>query len=208
MAFINEKTHDLNAKIVYVGPAGSGKSTNLRWIAEKTDKDRVGDLITMNRQEAGRTAYFDFLPIFVGKLRGFKTRVHLYSLPGNAPFNSTRRLILRGVDALVFVADSDPRRLQDNLDALKQARDGLTSVGLDPAKMTMIFQYNKRDLADAVPEADLSELLGIRSQSVFPAVASQGEGVYDTLRRASRLVLDNILEDSRGRTNGRAQAGA
>ncbi len=193
MAFVNHKTRELNAKIVYVGPAGSGKSANLRVVAERTDKEHVGNLIALER-DGGRTAYFDFLPLFLGKIRGYRTRLHLYSVPGRIPFPSTRGMLLKGADAIVFVADSDPGRLHENLEYLKKIRGVMESLGADLEKIPFVFQLNKRDLPNAVGEEDLKNVLGTDGRPVFCAVAKNGEGVFDTLKAASRLILDAMLK--------------
>jgi len=193
MAFINYKTRELNAKIVYVGPTGSGKTTNLRVIAERTDKQHIGELVSLERG-ADRTAYFDFLPMFLGKIRGFRSRLHLYSVPGKVPYESSRRMILKGADAIVFVADSEAARLQDNLESLKQVRGIMSSLGVDLDSVPLIVQLNKRDAEKAVSEEDLKRLLETGDRPVFPAVAMTGAGVFDTVRAASRLVLDNMLK--------------
>jgi mutual gliding-motility protein MglA len=193
MAFINYKTRELNAKIVYVGPTGAGKTTNLRVIAERTEKQHIGDLVSLEHG-SDKTAYFDFLPLFLGKIRGFRSRLHLFTVPGKVPFESSRRMILKGADALVFVADSDPARAQENLECYRQVRTLLKSYGTDPDAAPMVFQWNKRDAENAIPEEELKRLLDIGDRPAFSATATTGQGVFDTLRTASRLVLDSMMK--------------
>lgn len=196
MVFLNRNTRELNAKIVYVGPPSSGKSTNLRIIAERTKKEHVGDLITLDGMGA-RTATFDFLPLAIGRLRGYRTHLHLYTLPGSVPYATSRRMILKGVDALVFVADSDPAKVQENLECLSSLRKTLSRVSRNK-KIPMVFQLNKRDLPHALPEDEMARLLGIGDQPVLPSVANTGQGVFDTLRSVSRLVLGKMMGSSAG----------
>ncbi len=196
VAFINYKTRDLNAKVVYVGPPGSGKSTNLRCIGERTAKQHVGDLISLNR-DAERTAYFDFLPLFLGRIHGFRSRLHLYTLPGHIPFDSSKRMILSGIDAMVFVADSGPDRVQDNLDSWKQIRATLADYGLDWKAIPRAVQFNKRDVAGALAEDELRRLLDVEGAGVFGCVAVTGQGVFDTLKYVSREILRRMLQSGR-----------
>ncbi len=191
MVFINRNSRELNAKIVYVGPAGSGKTTNLRVISERTDKEYVGELICLERDRS-HTAYFDFLPLYLGRIRGFKARLLVYAIPGAIPFETSRRMIFNGVDAVVFVADSDPTRVQENLDCLTETYKLFDTYNIDPSKIPFIFQLNKRDLPHAVPEYELIRLLSTTDRPVFPAVAQNGKGVFDTFREASRRVLDKM----------------
>lgn len=194
MAFINYKTKDLNAKVVYVGPPGSGKSTNLRCIAERTAREHVGDLISLNR-EIERTAYFDFLPLFLGRIRGFRSRLHLYTLPGHIPFDSSRRMILSGLDGFVFVADSSPDRRQENRDAWKAIRAAFQEAGVDWKACPHAFQFNKRDVAEAAATEELARLLDLPENTpTFGAVALTGVGVFDTLRHVSGALLDRMLK--------------
>ena len=193
MAFINYKTRELNAKIVYVGPTGAGKTTNLRIVAERTEKQHIGEHVSLER-DADKTAYFDFLPLFLGKIRGFRSRLHLYTVPGKVPFESSRRMILKGADAIVFVADSDPARMQENLDIHKQIRKLLLSYDMDPDAIPFVFQWNKRDVKDAIPVAELASLLDAKGRPAFPAIAATGYGVFETLRSVSGLVLDSMMK--------------
>jgi mutual gliding-motility protein MglA len=192
MAFINYKTRELNAKIVYAGPTGSGKTTNLRVIAERTEKQHIGELVSLERGQ-DHTAYFDFLPMFLGRIRGFRSRLNLYTIPGKAPFESTRRMIVNGVDALVFVVDSDPAHLQDNLESLRNVKNLLVSLGAKLESVPHVFQFNKRDIPGAVEEAELRRVLETDGRPVFPATALTGQGVFDTLRTASKLVIESMI---------------
>ena len=196
MVFINRSTRELHAKVVYVGPPSSGKSTNLRVIAERTDKNHVGEMISLDR-DRDRTAYFDFLPMTLGRIRGYTCRMHLYSIPGRMPFRSSRRMIIKGVDAMVFVADSDPARVQENLQSLKVTQDAMIKFGVDPDTTPLIFQFNKRDLPHAVAQEELAALLETDGHLVFPSVALTGEGVFDTLRAVSRIVLDRLIGEQK-----------
>ncbi|MCZ7584983.1 MAG: GTPase domain-containing protein [Deltaproteobacteria bacterium] len=188
MAFVNRKTRELNAKIVYVGAPGAGKTQNLRTIAKRTEEKHKGEFVALG-QGSGKTNYFEFIPIFIGRVRGFHMRLHLYALPGRSGYAASRRMIMKGADAVVFVADSDPAHLQDNLEWLKTLR-----AELGGADVPVVFQFNKRDLHNAISSEQLKGMLGVNGHPAFEAVATQGYGVLDTLKAAARTVLDRLAE--------------
>ncbi|MBZ0274476.1 gliding-motility protein MglA [bacterium] len=192
MVFLNDHAKELNAKIVYVGPSGSGKTANLKCVADRTDRRHVGELISLERQ-ANHTAYFDFLPLFLGRIHGYRARLHLYTIPGRLPFASTERMIMKGLDAMVFVVDSDRARMQDNYEAMRRAWDALRAAGVDPDTLPIVFQLNKRDLPTAAPADELLRLLDVGARPWFGASATKGEGVFDTVRAAAGLVLERMM---------------
>ena len=188
MTFINHAARELNCKIVYYGPGLGGKTTNLEWIYEKTREDCRGKLISL-ATESDRTLFFDFLPLELGTVRGFRTRFHLYTVPGQVFYDASRKLILKGVDGLVFVADSQELRRDANLEAIDNLRTNLTDHGLDLDTLPYVLQLNKRDLGGAVAVAELEQELRIKGEPVHEAVASTGRGVFETLKSAVKLVL-------------------
>ena len=188
MSFINFAAREINCKIVYYGAGLGGKTTNLQFIFEKTGPQHRGKMISL-ATETERTLFFDFLPLDVGTVRGFKTRFHLYTVPGQVFYDASRKLILRGVDGVVFVADSQRERMDANLEALDNLQTNLRDYGYDFASMPYVLQLNKRDLPTAVPIDDLKRDLARKGEPVFEAVASQGKGVFDTLKEVARQVL-------------------
>ena len=188
------KTQDkkeINCKIVYYGPGLGGKTTNIQYIYQKTSSQNKGQMITLNTENE-RTLFFDFLPLDLGEIRGFKTRFHLYTVPGQVFYEASRKLILRGVDGLVFVADSQVERMEANLESFHGLERNLLDQGYDLAKVPMVMQWNKRDLPNIVPVEDLQMQLNKRKNPSFEAIASQGHGVFETLKMVSKSVLLNI----------------
>jgi len=191
MSFVNYHTKEINCKIVYYGPGLGGKTTNIQYIYQKTSSQNKGQMITLNTENE-RTLFFDFLPLDLGEIRGFKTRYHLYTVPGQVFYEASRKLILRGVDGLVFVADSQVERMEANIESLTGLEKNLTEQGYDISKVPMVMQWNKRDLPNIVAVEDLQQQLNKRKNPAFEAIASQGDGVFETLKMISKSVLLNI----------------
>ncbi|HEV8337767.1 MAG TPA: GTPase domain-containing protein [Candidatus Polarisedimenticolia bacterium] len=188
MTFINYAAREINCKIVYYGPGLGGKTTNLKWIYGKSSPTSRGKLISL-ATETDRTLFFDFLPLDLGTIRGFKTRFHLYTVPGQVFYDASRKLILKGVDGVVFVADSQAARMEANVESLKNLQTNLKEQGYDLAKLSYVLQLNKRDMSTAVPVEEMKRQLVIRNEPVFEAVAQNGTGVFDTLKAIARMVL-------------------
>jgi signal recognition particle receptor subunit beta len=191
MSFINYAAREINCKIVYYGPGLGGKTTNIQWIHEKTREDAKGKLISL-ATESERTLFFDFLPIELGTIRGFRTRFHLYTVPGQVFYDASRKLILKGVDGVVFVADSQEARMDANVEAISNLRLNLKDQGYDLENMPYALQLNKRDLPSAVALAELEEALRIKDEPLFEAVATTGDGVFETLKSIIKLVLKDL----------------
>ncbi|MGZ4821089.1 MAG: GTP-binding protein [Terriglobales bacterium] len=188
LSFINFAAREINCKIVYYGAGLGGKTTNLQYIFDKTGEKQKGKMISL-ATETDRTLFFDFLPLDLGTVRGFKTRFHLYTVPGQVFYDASRKLILRGVDGVVFVADSQEERLDANVEALDNLRDNMKEHGYDFLKIPYVLQLNKRDLPNALPVDSLKNELVKRSEPVFESVACQGTGVFETLKEVARQVL-------------------
>ncbi len=188
MALINYATREINVKIVYYGPGLGGKTTNLRWIYGKLDQNTKGKMITL-ATEMDRTLFFDFLPVDLGKVRGFQTRFHLYTVPGQVFYNASRRIILRGADGIIFVADSQRERREDNIDSLENLRDNLATFNLRLSDTPYVMQYNKRDLPNLMTVAEMEGLLNTERVLYFESVATQGIGVFDTLKEIAKTVI-------------------
>lgn len=195
MSFINYSSREINCKIVYYGPGLCGKTTNLQYIYAKTNPEAKGKMISLET-ETERTLFFDFLPLSLGEIRGFKTRFHLYTVPGQVFYDASRKLILKGVDGVVFVADSQVERLDANIESLENLRENLEEQGYDLDKLPYVVQYNKRDLPTAVDAGYLRELLNPTRVPDFEGVATTGMGVFDTLKAVAKQVL---IELKRGR---------
>ena len=224
MSMINYASREINCKIVYYGPGLGGKTSNLEHIYGKVKPDTRGKLISL-ATETERTLFFDFLPVDLGTIRGFKTRFHLYTVPGQVYYNASRKLILKGVDGIVFVADSQVERMEANLEAMQNLYDNMAEYGYDLTKMPFVIQYNKRDLPNAAPLEELQQTLNpgwevtdparmkvtpdtfhpgeniidqlptgewVERATYFEAVAVTGDGVFDTLKAVSKLVLKTL----------------
>jgi signal recognition particle receptor subunit beta len=191
MSFVNYVTKEVNCKIVYYGPGLGGKTTNIQYVYQKTSGDSKGNIISLNTENE-RTLFFDFLPLDLGEIRGFKTRFHLYTVPGQVFYEASRKLILRGVDGVVFVADSQVERMEANIESLKSLEKNLTDQGYDVSKIPLVMQWNKRDLPNATAVADLQNALNKWKAPEYEAVAVKGTGVFDTLKMISKLVLMNL----------------
>ncbi len=188
MSFINFAAREINCKIVYYGPGLGGKTTNLQVVFDKTADKQKGKMISL-ATETDRTLFFDFLPLDLGTVRGFKTRFHLYTVPGQVFYDASRKLILRGVDGVVFVADSQEERMDANVEALENLNDNLKEHGYDFNKIPYVLQLNKRDLPNVMTVDALKKELIKKSEPVFEAVAFQGVGVFETLKEVARQVL-------------------
>lgn len=188
MVLFNYSTKELTAKVVYYGAGLCGKTTNLQWIHEQLPIKNKGKMLSL-ATEADRTLFFDFLPIELGTIRGMKTRVQLYTVPGQVFYNATRRMVLKGADCVVFVADSQDAMIEANADAMKNLRENLIANELDPDTIPLVIQYNKRDLPNAAPLADLNKVLNTRGVPYVEASAKTGKGVEDTLKVATQLVF-------------------
>jgi hypothetical protein len=185
---INYASREINCKLVYYGPGLGGKTTNLEYVYGKINPDTRGKLISLATEQE-RTLFFDFLPVDLGSIRGFKTRFHLYTVPGQVYYNASRRLILKGVDGIVFVADSQAERMDANIAAMENLYENLADYGYDPQKLPIILQWNKRDLPNAVPIEEIRAQLNPTGLPEYEAVAVEGKGVFDTLRAVSKQVL-------------------
>jgi mutual gliding-motility protein MglA len=195
MSFINYMAREINCKIVYYGPGLCGKTTNLQYIYEKTNPTAKGKMISL-ATETERTLFFDFLPIALGEIRGFKTRFHLYTVPGQVFYDASRKLILKGVDGVIFVADSQIERLEANQESVDNLRQNLAEQGYVLDKLPYVMQYNKRDLPNTVPVEELRELLNPTRVPEYEASARTGPGVFETLKAVSKLVLNELKRGS------------
>jgi signal recognition particle receptor subunit beta len=191
MSFINYSSREINCKIVYYGPGLCGKTTNLQYVYAKTNPEAKGKMISL-ATETERTLFFDFLPLSLGEIRGFKTRFHLYTVPGQVFYDASRKLILKGVDGVVFVADSQIERMEANLESVENLRVNLAEQGYDLAKVPYVVQYNKRDLPNIATVEELHRLINPKNVPEFQAVAPTGVGVFDTLKAVAKLVLTEL----------------
>jgi signal recognition particle receptor subunit beta len=191
MTFINYASREINCKIVYYGPGLCGKTTNLQHIFDATSPQARGKLISL-ATETDRTLFFDFMPLELGTVRGFKTRFHLYTVPGQVFYDASRKLILKGVDGVVFVADSQEERMDANIESLYNLEENLRAQGYDLMKLPYVLQLNKRDLPNVIPVEELREELFRKGEPVVEAVASVGTGVFDTLKAVAKQVLTEL----------------
>ncbi|MBT3585349.1 MAG: gliding-motility protein MglA [Halobacteriovoraceae bacterium] len=191
MSFVNYHTKEVNCKIVYYGPGLGGKTTNIQHVYQKTVGESKGDIISLNTENE-RTLFFDFLPLDLGEIRGFKTRFHLYTVPGQVFYEASRKLILRGVDGIIFVADSQVEKMESNVESLQNLEKNLIEQGHDPENIPLVLQWNKRDLPNTTSLEDLENQLNKWKVPSFTAVATSGEGVFDSLKMVSKLVLMNL----------------
>jgi mutual gliding-motility protein MglA len=189
--FINFPAREINCKLVYYGPGLGGKTANLQWIYEHTGTNQKGKMISL-ATETDRTLFFDFLPLDLGTVRGFKTRLHLYTVPGQVFYEASRKLILKGADGVVFVADSQEERLDANLETIENLREHLKEHKLDFNTIPYVLQLNKRDVPGVLPVEELTKQLQIKGEPVTEAVAIDGQGVFETLREVARLVLAEL----------------
>jgi len=197
MSFINYSSREINVKLVYYGPGLCGKTTNLQYIYKKTNPDAKGKMISL-ATETERTLFFDFLPLALGEIRGFKTRFHLYTVPGQVFYDASRKLILKGVDGVIFVADSQLERMESNIESLDNLRVNLKEQGYDLDKLPYVMQYNKRDLPQIAPVEEMKNLLNPTDVPDFEAVATTGVGVFDTLKAVAKQVLFELKKNQAG----------
>ncbi len=188
MSFINYAAREINVKIVFYGPGLCGKTTNLQYIFEKSSPQQKGKLISL-ATETDRTLFFDFLPLDLGAVRGFKTRFHLYTVPGQVFYDASRKLILKGVDGVVFVADSQEARMDANEESLRNLEDNLRENGFELKNVPYVLQFNKRDLPSAMLVDDMYRILNFKGEPTFEAVAVKGIGVFETLKAVAKQVL-------------------
>ena len=195
MSLVNFTTREITCKIVYYGPGRSGKTTNLQYIYGRVPDDRRGRMVSLATQ-TDRTLFFDFLPLELGAISGFKTRFQLYTVPGQVYYNATRRLVLQGADGVVFVADSQARQLDENLESMQNLHANLLEQGLDIRELPVVLQYNKQDLPPELifKSAELDDALNFRAWPSFPADALSGMGVFETLKAVSEGVLRKLSE--------------
>ena len=194
MTFINYAAREINCKIVYYGPGLCGKTTNIQFIYDKTGNGAKGKLISL-ATESERTLFFDFLPIELGTIRGFRTRFHLYTVPGQVFYDASRKLILKGVDGIVFVADSQEARMDANVESIRNLKENLRDHGLKLDKVPYVLQLNKRDLPTVVAVDEMTKALRLKGEPVFEAIAPRGIGVFETLK----AVVKNVLVDLKNR---------
>ena len=193
MALFNYTSREINAKIVYYGPGLSGKTTNIKAIYERITPEKKGKLITLPTY-TDRTLFFDFFPLEAGEIKGYKMRFHLYTVPGQVFYNATRKLVLKGADGVVFVADSQDGMMDSNLESLYNLKKNLADHGINMDDFPVVLQYNKRDLPGVLPVDVLDKTLNNRGVPYFSASASTGEGVLETLTAVSKLVLGDLRE--------------
>jgi signal recognition particle receptor subunit beta len=191
MSMINYASREINCKIVYYGPGLGGKTSNLEYIFSRVNPDDRGKMISL-ATETERTLFFDFLPIDLGEVRGFKTRFHLYTVPGQVYYNASRKLILKKVDGVIFVADSQTERTEANIEAMHNLYENLEAYGYDIEEIPFAIQYNKRDLPDTQSVDQLRSMLNPRGVPDFEGVAVDGTGVFETLQAVSKLVVQTL----------------
>jgi len=197
LTFINYASREINCKIVYYGPGLGGKTTNLQYIYDSTAAQSKGKLISL-ATETDRTLFFDFLPLDLGTVRGFKTRFHLYTVPGQVFYDASRKLILKGVDGVVFVADSQRERMDANVESLYNLELNLKQHGYELDKLPYVVQFNKRDLPNIVSYEDLKSELARNGEPIFESVANRGIGVFETLKAVAKQVLMELRKNSGG----------
>jgi signal recognition particle receptor subunit beta len=195
MTFINYAAREINCKIVYYGPGLGGKTTNLQWIYDKTNPAAKGKMISL-ATETDRTLFFDFLPLDLGTVKGFKVRFHLYTVPGQVFYDASRKLILKGVDAVILVADSQMERMDANEESVYNLKENLKEQGYNLASLPYVLQLNKRDLPNITSIDEMIRLLRQKEEPVFEAIASKGIGVFDTLKTCAKLTLQELRKNT------------
>ena len=193
MSFISNTLKEINLKVVYFGPGLSGKTENLNYIYKNSDSSTVGQIVGLNDQNK-RTAFFDFLPMRLGELGGFKTNLHLFTIPGYLAYESNRKLLMKGVDGIVFVADSKKEQKKSNKEFLNNLSEILYEQGLDIENIPFVFQYNHKDAKNLISTEELSAELNLYKKEEFEAVATKGEGVFETLQAISKQILTKLKE--------------
>jgi hypothetical protein len=195
VSFINFPAREINCKLVYYGPGLGGKTANLQWIYDNTGNNLKGKMISL-ATETDRTLFFDFLPLDLGTVRGFKTRFHLYTVPGQVFYEASRKLILKGADGVVFVADSQEERLDANLETLDNLKEHLKEHNLDLMTIPYILQLNKRDLPNVLPVEELKKHVGVKGEPTIEAIAINGTGIFETLKEVAKLVLAELRKSA------------
>lgn len=198
MSFVNPASKEIHLKIVYAGPGLSGKTTNIQYIYENTQSPSKGKLLALSTENE-RTLFFDFLPLAIGDVNGYDTRFHIFSIPGQTFYEISQQFLLKGVDGVVFVADSQPERMEANLESVTLLKKNLETQGFDLNRLPFVFQYNKRDLASATPIHELENALNPMKKPMFEGIAHQGKGVMETLQAISQWVIG----DFRGERGGK-----
>ena len=196
MSLVNYSTREITCKIVYYGPGRCGKTSNLQYIHAYVPDDRKGAMVSL-ATETDRTLFFDYLPLELGTISGFKTRIQLYTVPGQVYYNATRKLVLRGADGVVFVADSQREQMEENIESLRNLHENLLEENVDLKDFPLVMQYNKRDLPDIASIEELDDLLNFKGVPAHAAAAISGEGVFDTLKSISQLVLQSLSKKFR-----------
>jgi signal recognition particle receptor subunit beta len=191
MSLVNYSTREITCKIVYYGPGRCGKTSNLQYIHTFVPEDRRGAMVSL-ATETDRTLFFDFLPLDLGSISGFRTRIQLYTVPGQVYYNATRKLVLRGADGVVFVADSQREQMEENVESLRNLHENLLDDGVDMRDFPLVLQYNKRDLPEVAQVEELEDLLNFKGVPSFPAAALTGDGVFVTLKSISQQVLQSL----------------
>jgi signal recognition particle receptor subunit beta len=191
MSFINYNAKEIHCKIVYYGPSLSGKTTNLQWVYNKSIAQDKSELIELPT-DVERTLFFDFLPLEIGEIRGFKTRFHLYTVPGQVVYDASRKLILKGLDGIIFVADSQAERMEENIQSLKNLEKNIEQQGYDIRNIPLVIQYNKRDLPNALPVSELRAALNKFNAPDFEGSAREGLGVFESLKTASKAIITTL----------------
>ena len=191
MSLVNYSTREITCKIVYYGPGRSGKTTNLQYVHTAVPDERKGEMVSL-ATETDRTLFFDYFPLDLGTIAGFKTKMQLYTVPGQVYYNATRKLVLRGADGVVFVADAQKQQMEENIDSLRNLQENLLEQNLDIRQMPLVLQYNKVDLPGVHSKEEMDQALNFREVPTYTAVAVTGEGVFNTLRGISELVLKSL----------------
>jgi signal recognition particle receptor subunit beta len=191
VSFINYATKEINCKVIYFGPGLSGKTTNIQYIYENTQQDHRGRLVTLSTENE-RTLFFDFLPLAIGEVKGYKTRFHIYTIPGQTFYEVSRQFILKGVDGIVFVADSQSERMESNIEAFEALEKSLEQQGYDLNKIPLVLQYNKRDMSGIVTVRELESTFNPMKRPYFEAIANNGQGVMETLQSISQSIIREL----------------
>lgn len=192
MSFINYNAKEIHCKVVYYGPSLGGKTTNIQWVYQQTAADQRSKLVALNT-DIERTLFFDFLPLNVGDIRGFKTRFHLYTVPGQVVYDASRKLILKGLDGVIFVADSQIERMDENVESLRNLERNLEQQGYDIKEIPLIMQYNKRDLPNVASLSEMRSVLNPYNATEIEGCASEGKGVFESLKTVSKSII-NVLK--------------
>jgi len=192
MSFINYNAKEIHLKIVYYGPSLGGKTTNIQWVYQKTAREHKSEMVTLPTENE-RTLFFDFLPMFVGEIRGFTTKMHLYTVPGQIVWDASRKLILKSVDGIIFVADSQRERMEENIESMNNLEINLKQQGYDIRQVPLVMQYNKRDLPNVSSVPELRKTLNRYNSIEYEAAANQGKGVFESLQTVSKAIV-NILK--------------